>query len=416
MKRPVKVFIWSAPEDERFCIDLEKHLRPLEKGGQIECWSARRIAPGASWQDERARRLAEADLVLLLISSDFLTEEHEPVLEAALARHTDEKIRVVPVLLRPSMWTETALGGLMPLPRDRRPIADWPSSDAAWIHVVQELELAPGIEPGSMSLATAEGARAPLAMRVEVDTSLPSVCLWVHGWQKIMYKLPPTVELDWTSYFDVRSRRVPTAEQWRDTLEKELEGVKEIFSAVPGGNYIDFRGKVSLTAALVLGMSFPAAIYGFRVEQPTQGETFLWRSFAPPSDRRLEIADEQLHAEGDDLLVVFSITGDAKPAVVASLGAEVGLFRGIVVAIPEGGPSDRAIASEHDAVALVTQARELIKGQKQKHAPRRIHLVLYAPLGFCLFLGQRLNALGEIVAYERSTDGAYQAAVTLLTR
>jgi hypothetical protein len=38
---------------------------------------------------------------------------------------------------------------------------------------------------------------------------------------------------------------------------------------------------------------------------------------------------------------------------------------------------------------------------------------MHGPSGFALFLGQRLKAVGEILAYERPLDGGDQAAVTL---
>lgn len=42
-------------------------------------------------------------------------------------------------------------------------------------------------------------------------------------------------------------------------------------------------------------------------------------------------------------------------------------------------------------------------------------MVLYVPATLCLFLGQRLNALGEVVTYERTVHGGYQPSVMLRT-
>jgi hypothetical protein len=57
----------------------------------------------------------------------------------------------------------------------------------------------------------------------------------------------------------------------------------------------------------------------------------------------------------------------------------------------------------------------LIRGSRNKYRAARTHLVLFAPATFCLFLGQRLNAVGEIITYERTAQGAYQPSVTLKT-
>jgi len=61
------------------------------------------------------------------------------------------------------------------------------------------------------------------------------------------------------------------------------------------------------------------------------------------------------------------------------------------------------------------RAKELIRTSRTKYRASQTHLVLYAPASFCLFLGQRLNALGKIVTYERTIEGGYQTSLTLST-
>jgi hypothetical protein len=161
------------------------------------------------------------------------------------------------------------------------------------------------------------------------------------------------------------------------------------------------------------GPAFVRLRYRFRVEQPTRGEMFLWRSDAPISACQLRIAEERTFGEGEDLLLVLSVTGDAMPEVDAALLAGLGPFRAVVNAIPDQGPGESVLGSDPDATALAVHTKEILRAQRSQHRTRRTHLILYAPSGFALFLGQRLNAVGEIVAYERTADGGYQAAVTL---
>ncbi|WP_225931742.1 SAVED domain-containing protein [Leptolyngbya sp. 7M] len=87
----------------------------------------------------------------------------------------------------------------------------------------------------------------------------------------------------------------------------------------------------------------------------------------------------------------------------------------MVYAEPEIGTGDAVIRSDADATALAIHGKELIRHYRQTYRAASTHLILYAPLGFCLFLGQRLNAVGEIIAYERTLDGSYQAALKLQT-
>lgn len=67
------------------------------------------------------------------------------------------------------------------------------------------------------------------------------------------------------------------------------------------------------------------------------------------------------------------------------------------------------------ASALAVRAKDLIRAFRNRYRASQTHLVLYAPATFCLFLGQRLNALGRIVTYERTVEGGYQASLTIST-
>jgi hypothetical protein len=46
----------------------------------------------------------------------------------------------------------------------------------------------------------------------------PKVSLWIHGWANRHYDIPPTVELDWTAYFQLETRTIPPQETWEQTL------------------------------------------------------------------------------------------------------------------------------------------------------------------------------------------------------
>jgi hypothetical protein len=119
-------------------------------------------------------------------------------------------------------------------------------------------------------------------------------------------------------------------------------------------------------------------------------------------------------ANGPDLLVALAITGDAWPEVQKFYQASP-KFNAVVYAAPAGGTGSVALKSDGDAMALAISAKDLLRRFKQKYQADRIHLVLYGPAGFSLFLGQWLNALGDIVTYERNEEGGYQSSVLLNT-
>ena len=246
----------------------------------------------------------------------------------------------------------------------------------------------------------------------------PRVCLWLHGWARRTYAQPATMELDWTAYYDRDARRIPTSEEWQATIEPRLAEARALCERAHAG-FVDVRGLLPLTMALAAGAALPAvAGYRLRFEQFTQGRVALWRSDATPSSLTWHSEVLRDGAAGQDSLVVLAITGDARldiESFVAAADGGGGAFGRVVLATPDRGADDSALRDDADAVALANEARKLLKQERQNHGARCIHLVLYGPAGFALFLGQRLNALGTIVTYERSHDGGYQPSVVLHT-
>jgi hypothetical protein len=139
--RPVRIFYSYARPDEAFRDELEKHLATLLRSGVIEEWHDRRIGAGQEWAAQIDEHLERADLVLLLISPDFLSSDYcyEVEMKRALERHALGEATVVPVILRPSDWTGAPFQKLLPVPEDGRPISRWEDRDEAWLDVVRRL-------------------------------------------------------------------------------------------------------------------------------------------------------------------------------------------------------------------------------------------------------------------------------------
>jgi hypothetical protein len=248
--------------------------------------------------------------------------------------------------------------------------------------------------------------------------SEPQVCLWVHGWVKRLYDSLPTIELDWTKHFGREPREIPAQEVWDTTLFDELRLAKNRLDKRDKAAFIDFRGKLPLTALLAIGSKFPeVGGYRFRAEQPIRSKTVLWRSDVTASKRRFKIVSEKNRSDGSgqDVLVALSITGGAKKEVTALYDQQPEIFSAMIYVEPDNGTGDGALSSDKDAVALSIHAKDLIRDCKVENEASQVHLVVYAPAAYCLFLGQRLNALGKIVTYERVLNGGYKRSVTIQT-
>jgi hypothetical protein len=246
----------------------------------------------------------------------------------------------------------------------------------------------------------------------------PEVRLWIHGWIKRLYDGRPTIELDWTSHFHKEPKKIPGQQTWKIQLFGELQTAKRKLDRTEKGAFIDFRGKLPLTASLAIGSKFPeVGGYRFRAEQPTRGKTALWRSDAMPSRRKFEvlIAKQRRGVGKRNVLIALALTGSARDDVNALYNKHPKRFSALIYAEPENGPGDGALRSDRDAVALAIHAKDLIRKYKVTFKASQIHLVVYAPASYCLFLGQKLNALGTIVTYERDSNEGYKPSVTLQT-
>lgn len=140
-RKAASVFVSYAREDEVLRKKLSDHLGGLRHGGFINDWSDGQIIPGQEWAPEIIRRLNEADIILLLVTSSFLGSEFIGTVElaTALERHRRGEVIVIPVILKPADWQSTALKGLQALPEDGRAVSSWPDSDTAYVNIAQGL-------------------------------------------------------------------------------------------------------------------------------------------------------------------------------------------------------------------------------------------------------------------------------------
>ena len=138
----MKIFFSYTHVDEQFCDMLQKHLAALKHQGLIETWHDRRIRAGDEFDNVIDRQLNEAQVILLLVSSDFIASRYcyEIEMARALERHRAGEARVIPVILRPCDWKETPFGKLMAAPKDGKPIKAWPDIDEAFLDVVQRIK------------------------------------------------------------------------------------------------------------------------------------------------------------------------------------------------------------------------------------------------------------------------------------
>ena len=139
-----RVFLSYSHADEPLRNELEKHLEALRRQGVISIWHDRRIGPGEELHRQISENLQTADIILLLVSADFLSSDYcyETEMSRAMERHEQGTARVIPVILRPCDWKSAPFGKLLAVPQDGKPVSKHASLDDALLEVAQAVRRA----------------------------------------------------------------------------------------------------------------------------------------------------------------------------------------------------------------------------------------------------------------------------------
>ncbi len=139
-----KLFFSYSHKDEVLRDTLQTHLESLRRSGAIETWHDRMIRAGDELDGAIDRNMEDADVILLLVSSDFLASSYcfDVEVKRAMERHEAGTARVIPVILRPCVWEDTPFRKLLAVPTDGRAITKWPNLDEAFVNVVEEIRAA----------------------------------------------------------------------------------------------------------------------------------------------------------------------------------------------------------------------------------------------------------------------------------
>lgn len=152
---PFAVFYSYAREDAKLLDEFSSHLASMKRENWIEEWFDGDILPGHSWSEHIKDRLRRADIIVFLVSADFIRSEYcwMTELQFALRARKQGVVEVVPVIIRPVDWRRTPLGELHALPSEAKPVTEWVLRDTAWTNVAEGMRrLVVGITQRRMRL------------------------------------------------------------------------------------------------------------------------------------------------------------------------------------------------------------------------------------------------------------------------
>jgi 3',5'-cyclic AMP phosphodiesterase CpdA len=137
MANPLEIFISYSHKDENLRDELSKHLALLRRQGIVRDWHDRRIGAGEDWKGTIDEHLNRADIIILLISADFIASDYcyDLEMKRSLERNALGEARVIPVILRACDWIRGPFGSLQALPRDGKPVTSWANRDEAWTNI-----------------------------------------------------------------------------------------------------------------------------------------------------------------------------------------------------------------------------------------------------------------------------------------
>ncbi len=139
-----KLFFSYSHVDEALRDRLEVHLSLLKHQGLIETWHDRRITAGSDLDMAISENLEAADVILLLVSADFIASKYCFSLEMkrALERHAEGTARVIPVILNSCDWHSAPFKKLLAAPKDGKAVTSWANQEEAWTDVARQVRSA----------------------------------------------------------------------------------------------------------------------------------------------------------------------------------------------------------------------------------------------------------------------------------
>ncbi len=141
MREPVKVFVSYSHEDESYRNELIKSFSNMVRNKEISTWTDRDISASQLWRDEIDENLNGTQVIIFLISSDFINSDYcvDVEMQRALEMHRDGRALIVPIYIRATDVKHSPLAEIHSLPTNKKPIKSWQDRDLAWLDVVEGL-------------------------------------------------------------------------------------------------------------------------------------------------------------------------------------------------------------------------------------------------------------------------------------
>ncbi len=168
------VFFSYSHADADLRLQLDKHLAPLRRQGLAEGWYDGQILAGDELDPVISTNLDRADVILLLVSADFINSDYcySTEMTRAFERHVAGEARVIPVILRPCDWQHPPISTVLVTPKDGKPVTSWTNSDEAFTDVAKQVRKA--VEEMNSCTKHSAAPNQPAAVPATTVTAKPT--------------------------------------------------------------------------------------------------------------------------------------------------------------------------------------------------------------------------------------------------
>jgi len=137
MSKP-KLFVSYSRKDVKYLEKFKVQIAALKRKGIIEDWNDQEIIGGDVWENTLKHQLEIADIIVFLVSADFIASDYiyDVEIKKAIERHRKGEVIVVPIIIRPCDFASLEISKFQALPKNAQSIFKWVDEDEAWLDVL----------------------------------------------------------------------------------------------------------------------------------------------------------------------------------------------------------------------------------------------------------------------------------------
>ena len=105
-------------------------------------WVDKQILPGTKWDEEIKEQLNKADIIVFLVSDNFISSDYINNIEiqSAIQRYNNNEVCLIPIVIRDCNKDFLEITEFQGLPKGLLPVSLWDDEDSAWVNITEGLK------------------------------------------------------------------------------------------------------------------------------------------------------------------------------------------------------------------------------------------------------------------------------------